>query len=158
MKVYLAGPITGLTHTESTDWRQEAMDYLIDFGIKGLSPLRGKEYLKGIGVIDDNYDESQNKLAAVMSSQRGIYWRDKFDCNRADALLINLLGAQKVSIGTVMEIAWAAANEIPAVLVIEKEGNIHEHCMIREACPYRVDNLEDALYIITSLLAPSLKA
>jgi hypothetical protein len=33
--------------------------------------------------------------------------RDRFDATRCDVLLVNLLGAERVSIGTMMEVAWA---------------------------------------------------
>jgi len=41
-KVYLAGPIKGLTYTGATDWRDEAKDALYDIGIAGYSPMRAK--------------------------------------------------------------------------------------------------------------------
>lgn len=152
MLVYLAGPITGLSYEGCIDWRQQAIDHLKHFGIQSLSPLRSKDYLLGETTVADSYDDK------VLSSQRGIYARDKFDCFRADAVLVNMLGAKRVSIGTVMEIAWAAGKGTPIVLVMEKEGNIHEHSMLREACPFRVDNLDQALFVVTALLAPSYKA
>ena len=156
MLVYLAGPITGLSYKGCTDWRQQAIDHLKQFGIQGLSPLRSKDYLLNKLTINDAYEDK------VLSSQRGIYARDKFDCFSADALLVNLLGAKTVSIGTVMEIAWAAGNGTPIVLVMEDwinaDHNIHEHAMIREACPFRVPTLDEALFVITALLAPSDKA
>lgn len=155
MLVYLAGPITGLSYQGCTDWRQKSIEHLGSFGIQGLSPLRGKEYLKHDTNISDNYDHSESTLIAAMSGQRGIYYRDKFDCERADIVLVNLLGAARVSIGTVMEIAWAAANNTPVVLVMETEGNVHEHSMLREASAFRVDNLDDALHIVTAILAPA---
>jgi nucleoside 2-deoxyribosyltransferase len=152
MLVYLAGPITGLSFEDCIDWRQKAIDHLKHFGIQGLSPLRSKDYLLGETTVADSYDDK------VLSSQRGIYARDRFDCHRSDAVLVNMLGAKRVSIGTVMEIAWAAQNNTPVVLIMEKEGNVHEHSMLREACPFRVDNLEDALFVVTALLAPTYKA
>lgn len=150
--VYLAGPITGLSYDGTTQWRQVAINYLDQFGIRGLSPMRSKDYLVGTTTIEDTYEGS------VMSSQRGIYARDKFDCHRADLVLVNMLGAKRVSIGTVMEIAWATANNTPIVLIMEKEGNIHEHGMLREACAFRVETLDDALYVTTTILAPSKRA
>lgn len=157
MLVYLAGPITGLSYDDCTDWRQTAIDHLKQFGIQGLSPLRGKEYLKHETSVSDNYDHSESALIAAMSGQRGIYFRDKFDCHRADIVLVNMLGAKRVSIGTVMEIAWAAGNNIPIVLIMENMGNVHEHSMLREACAFRVDNLNDALHVVTAILAPANK-
>ncbi len=151
MLVYLAGPITGLSYNGTTEWRQQAIDHLKDFSIRGLSPMRHKEYLIGESAISDSY-------ASCLSSQRGIYARDRFDCHRADLVLVNLLGATRVSIGTVMEIAWAAQNNTPIVLVMEDSDNIHEHSMLREACPFRVNNLQEGLDLTVAILAPSHKA
>ena len=41
--VYLAGPITGLTYDGATDWRHAVAADLNSVGIKGLSPMRGKD-------------------------------------------------------------------------------------------------------------------
>jgi nucleoside 2-deoxyribosyltransferase len=149
MLVYLAGPITGLSYGETTDWRQQAIDFLKDHGIQGLSPMRHKDYLLQETSIGDSYEQS------VMSSQRGIYARDYYDCHRCDGVLVNLLGAKRTSIGTVMEIAWAAQVDIPIILAMEDQENIHEHPIIREACPFRVNNFEDALHLTVSVIAPS---
>src|SRR5688572_5234242 len=124
--VYLAGPITGLSYGGCVEWRDYAIEELKKFNIKGLSPMRNKEYLKNEQNISHSYESS------VMSCSRGIFTRDRFDCLTCDLILVNLLGATKVSIGTVMEIAWADSRKTPIILVIEKENNIHEHAMIRE--------------------------
>lgn len=145
--VYLAGPITGLEYGECADWRQHVIETL-PRGIEGLSPMRAKSYLKDMGALGDTYDDWP------LSNQRGIYARDRFDCKRADAVLVNMLGAETVSIGTVMEIAWAAAYDNPVVLVMEDEGNIHEHAMLREACALRVNNLNEAVDVLGALLLP----
>lgn len=145
--VYLAGPITGVSYGNSTDWRQTVIDCLPE-GIYGLSPLRRKDYLKNETTLQHTYDWP-------LSTQRGIYARDRYDCTRADAILVNLLGAERVSIGTVMEIAWAADNNIPVILMMEKEGNVHDHPMIREACPFIVDDLKEAVTVLEALLLPS---
>lgn len=147
--VYLAGPITGLSYDGCTDWREKAINNLGDAGIDGLSPMRGKEYLKKYKTIGDSYE---NGVEAVLSGQRGIFARDRNDCTRADLVLVNMLGAKKVSIGTVMEIAWANAHNTPIVLVMEDQGNIHEHAMLREACPFRVTSLNDALDLVKIIL------
>ena len=145
--VYLAGPITGLDHSGCTEWRQYVIDNLPQ-GIEGYSPMRAKQYLNDAGVLDGSYEDFP------LSTQRGIYARDRFDCTRLDAVLVNLLGAKKVSIGTVMEIAWAADNNKPIVLVME-EGNIHQHPMVMEACPFVVDNIDEAIHVLGALLLPS---
>ncbi len=145
--IYLAGPISGLSYSESTNWRQYVIDTL-DPAIEGLSPLRKKEYLKGEESLGDQYSDWP------LSTQRGIYARDRFDCHRADVVLVNLLGTETVSIGTCMEIAWAAQNNTPVVLIMEP-GNIHDHSMIREACPFIVNDIDSALEVVHALLVPS---
>jgi hypothetical protein len=144
--VYLAGPITGCTFAGCTDWRKYAAKILIDVGITALDPMRAKDYLLQYTNMSDSYEDS------VLSCSRGIMTRDHWDCTRCGVLLVNLLGATKVSIGTCMEIAWAWDNGIPVVLVIEKTGNIHDHAMIREATGFRVETLDEALHIIMGLL------
>lgn len=146
-RVYLAGPISGLDYNGATEWRNYAKQYLKDNGnIEGYSPMRGKEFLKHITEFKvTGYDENP------ISNNRAIMTRDRFDATRADVLLVNFLGTSRISIGTVMEIAWADLSRIPIVMVMEK-GNIHEHGMILEAIGYRVDTLDEALDIICLML------
>lgn len=144
--VYLAGPISGLSFDGANDWRLDFINKLASHGIRGLSPLRSKDYLKKEDNLRDEYNEH------VLSCSRGIYTRDRYDSLNCDILFVNLLGATKVSIGTMMEIAWADSKKTPIVLAIEKEGNIHDHAMIREATGFRVDSLMSGLNVIRAIL------
>lgn len=148
--VYLAGPITGLDYAGATDWRFAAKAELAKAHIVAYSPMRGKEYLSA--VKEFTADGDAYKGLGVLSSNRGIITRDRWDATRCNLLLANLLGAKKVSIGTVMEIAWADAQRIPIVCVIEPEGNPHEHGMITEVIGYRVETLAAAIHIIKAIL------
>ena len=162
---YLAGPITGCSFDGCVDWREYAIKKLPS-EIVGLSPMRGKTYLEGVEKIADSYSydaktgydivkkTSFAHLSSVMSCARGITTRDFNDCRRADVIIVNLLGAEKVSIGTVMELAWAKAFNIPVVLVMEEKGNVHEHAMISECVGFRVSTLDDAIDVVTMLLLP----
>lgn len=156
--VYLAGPITGLSFDDCTDWREYACKRF-NPGIHGLSPMRGKEYLKALDVMPDCVAQQEEAaaqtdgIAAVLSSQRGIMARDYYDCTRADVVLANLLGAETVSIGTTMEIAWCHATSTPLVLVMEPEGNLHDHCMLREAAGWRTQTLEEGIHVVNAVLS-----
>jgi len=150
--VYLAGPITGQSYEGATNWRDEVTTAFKSHGIDCFSPLRTKSYLFEETSIGDCYDDY------VLSSQRGIFARDMFDCRSKDAIFINLLdaglqddGSPRVSIGTVMEIAWGVAFNKPMVLVMDKD-NIHDHAMIREACPFIVNTIEEGINIMRSIL------
>lgn len=143
-QVYLAGPIAGLSWTATKTWRAEARDELAKYGILGLDPLRGKEYLADMAEMPMEADYA-------LSTAHAITVRDRWDCTRSDAVLVNLIGADKVSIGTVMEIAWADSVRHPSIVAMEP-GNVHDHPMIREAAGIVVPTLEEALSIIVGLL------
>jgi len=108
--------------------------------------MRQKDYLRDAVSIEDSYPNT------VLSSQRGITTRDRWDATRCDALFVNLLGATRVSIGTVMEIAWSDAKRIPIVLVMEQEGNLHDHAMLREVVGFRVPTLDEGIDVIKAML------
>jgi nucleoside 2-deoxyribosyltransferase len=148
-RVYLAGPITGLQYDGAQDWRDRARDALSPFNIKAFSPLRAKEYLRSVGQL--TADCAGYGDLNALSSPRGIMTRDRFDATRADALLVNLIGAQRVSIGTCMEIAWADLKRTPVVVAMERAGNVHDHAMITEAIGFRVETLDGAVDLIKAI-------
>lgn len=152
--VYLAGPITGRSYLDATDWRKVATRELAEHGITGLSPLRGKEYLAGLEHLPHTADQP-------LSTQKGITTRDRWDCTRSDLVLVNFEdtdkrldtnGQERASIGTCMEIAWADAHRVPVVMVM-RDGNVHDHPMIREAVGFIVPTLEEALALVVGILA-----
>lgn len=152
--VYLAGPISGLNYDGATEWRDAVIAELRGCGIKGLSPMRAKEYLR------DRYDSSGGFSAtceeyghlSCLSGPRGIMTRDRYDATRCDVLLVNLLGAEKISVGTVMEIAWADLRRTPIVVAMEP-GNVHEHAMVNEAIGFRCGSLDEAVHVVKAILS-----
>lgn len=163
--VYMAGPISGCTYDESNGWREEIAAQLRRSSIKCLSPLRAKVYIRemvsgangGAFELDQatpaiDVNDMDASAMRVMSNSRGITTRDRMDCTNCSVLLVNFLGATRPSLGTAMEIAWADTHRIPIVMIIEDEGNIHDHAMIRECIGFRVNNLEDAVNVIEAIL------
>ena len=102
--VYLAGPITGLTYGETTNWRKVATKDFKPYGIDAYSPMRNKDYLDNGEVIAP---VQTRDLSKILSTNKAIVTRDYDDVSGCDVVLVNLLGAQKVTIGTVAEMAWA---------------------------------------------------
>lgn len=143
--VYLAGPISNKSYNESIEWRNYVASHLQP-EIDCFSPLRGAYYLKNEKNIASCYDEY------TLSTQEGIFTRGFYDCQKQDLIFVNLLGATKISIGTVMEIAWGKSFNKPIVLIMEKDKNPHDHPFIRAACPFRVETLEDGILITRSIL------
>ena len=140
MKVYLAGPITGLTHEDADDWRAKVSGVLEEYGVIPLSPLRAEKFLENYGVLETSYIG-----ATPMVTDRGMVTRDLWDVTRCDAVIVNLLGATRVSIGTMFELAWCLYLRKPTIVVMEAEGNPHEHSFVREAIDYRVTSIEEAI-------------
>ena len=149
--VYLAGAIAGLSGADATDWRREARYQLDARAIESLDPMRAKHELAEQPRISTNFNDYADRGAFFTS--RGIMARDFNDVKRCDALLVNLLGLEKPSLGTIMELAWAYALQKPAVIAIEKSGNPHDnHPMIHEAMPFRVETLDEAIDAVAVIL------
>lgn len=114
-KIYLAGPISGLSYKEATNWRDYVTPKLTDV-FHVLTPLRGKEYLR-----DETALAAQGYSKKPLSTAKAITNRDRNDVKNSAVVLMNLLGAKIVSIGTMIELAWADRFEVPVVLVMEPE-------------------------------------
>lgn len=145
-RVYLAGSVIGLSYKEFTGWREYAKLELAKYGIIGVSSMRFKEHLKDKGVIFDS-DNS------ILECDKGITVRARLDVKNSDLFLANLLGAKEVSKGTLIEYGWADAFGKPIVSVIEREGNVHEHPLVRELTGFRVENLDEGLEVVRKILS-----
>lgn len=150
--VYLAGGIANLTGAQVINWRLTAAQALYAYGIDSLDPMRAKRHRwTPDGKVSDNFHDYAN--AGIFFTSKGIMTRDFNDVKRCDALLVNLLGAEKPSLGTIMELAWAFSMQKPAVVAIEASGNPHDnHPMIFEAMPFRVTTLDEAIDAVAVIL------
>jgi nucleoside 2-deoxyribosyltransferase len=144
--VYLAGPIAGLDYDGATGWRDAAAKELADADIKALSPLRGQENLRSVGLIGTGGRDDH-----PLSTESAIFARDHNDVRNCDVVLMYLRGADRVSIGSMFEAAWAVELRKPLVLVIET-GNPHDHAFLRQAAAFVVDNLPDALEVVRHII------
>lgn len=167
--VYLAGPITGLNWNGATDWRASARQWLEARGILAFSPLRGKEYLAKEQDITGNPDVMR-AWGQPLSTPKGICARDSWDVRTSSVVLMNLLGATRVSIGTMVELGWASAWRVPVILAMEgapvvkgdnlniapeqTRENPHHHAMVDELADFTVPTLDEALHLVRSLLLP----
>lgn len=145
-KVYLSGPIAGLTFDEGEGWRATVTKQLAEFGIEGLSPLRGKEFLRG-----DKPIGTKTVHGHPLALDAGITTRDRFDTMRCDFMLVNLLGAAKVSIGTMIELGWADAARVPIVLAMSPIS-LHNHPIVRGVAGYITDDLDEAVDIVLTAI------
>jgi nucleoside 2-deoxyribosyltransferase len=142
-KIYLSGPITGLSYDEATGWRDYCLGSMV--AVDFLCPLRGKEYLREESNLRFDYSDH------CMSTSRAIVERDFNDVVRSDALIVNVLNMPTLSIGTVAEVCWAFALRKPIVLVAKDDSVFRKHPMLKEACAYQVETLDEALEIVSAL-------
>ncbi len=151
-KIYLAGPISGLTYKEATDWRKYAESWLSDV-FQVLDPLRGKEYLRNeTDLAANGYPDKP------LSTGKAIVGRDRNDVKTSAVVLMNMLGAKIVSTGTVLELGWADVYETPVVLVMEPTGNVHEHAMVRELAAFHTGDLNTGIDIARYVIGAKARA
>lgn len=162
-KIYLAGPITGLSYGEARHgWREEFSKIVEPHGhIECYSPMRAKNFL-----------EKSNKIAGTADSYGkdspfgqalGILGRDHNDVFTCDAMVANFLGAKMGSLGTAAEFGFAYAYRKPIIMVIEpaeldytKNTNPHHHVFLTSMAAYVVNDLETAADVVASLLTPGI--
>jgi nucleoside 2-deoxyribosyltransferase len=145
-KMYLAGPIAGLSYDGCTEWR-EYVTRELDGLVECLNPMRAKAYLEGHTEIDKEY-KGDHWFKSVMSSSRGIMKRDHWDCMRCDIILVNF-NSDRVSLGTCMEIAWGYTRMIPVIAVMD---HLHDHPMINEAITHLAPGLDEAIEVVRALV------
>lgn len=142
--VYLGGPIAGVRFGDCNNWRVYAKKELAKHNISGVSPTRFKE----IG-LDEIASDRGDK---ILTLPKGLTTRDRYDVQSTDISLFYLIGATRVSIGTMIEYGWADSARKPIITVIEREGNVHEHSFVRELSGFVVETLDEGLYVAKAIL------
>lgn len=146
--VYLAGPINGISYRDCTSWREYVANKLPPH-IQAVSPMRAKPELRRRRRMGGRYPAH-----LPLATDDGITTRDRFDVFRSDAILMNLLGAKIVTIGTMVELGWADALRKPVILVMERAGNVHDHPMVRHIAGFRAHTLEQGIELIVKIVSP----
>jgi nucleoside 2-deoxyribosyltransferase len=139
MKIYLAGPISGKSYDEVVSRYKEKITILSDFGYEVLSPMTGKSNLEGISSLT-----SSGYKDHPISNDHAIFERDKWMVTQADIVLVDLSNVtDQISIGSMMELAWASYLNKHTVLVINP-GGLHDHAFVHEATDVKFVSLSDA--------------
>lgn len=147
MKVYLAGPITGLSYEEVVESLHLAKEVLEGAGYEVLSPMTGKGHLRN--EIEFKAEGYGNPL----STNHAIFERDRWMVQICDVILADFTnGRTRVSIGTVTEIAWGALLGKHVVAVLPTEDNIHRHAFVLEAADVIFPSREEALQYLEKFI------
>lgn len=138
LAIYLAGPITGQTGEEVVSRYEEKIAILSDFGYTVYYPMLGKLDLRATTEFKSNgYDHP-------LANNHAIFKRDHWMVSQADVILADLSNSgDRVSIGTMMELAWASHLDKHIIVVLPK-GNIHEHAFVLEALDVRFYSIDAA--------------
>lgn len=129
MRVYLSGPISGLTVNQAQSWREYVTERLRARGCEVLNPMRGAEGQQP----PRKRLSSKSPDDAPELSDRAFVTRDRYDVLNCNVVFCNLTTAERVSIGSLFELAWAMAANKLTVIVMEKKGSLHSHAFVREA-------------------------
>lgn len=148
--VYLYGPITGLSYAGAQDWRTWMAEQLRPHGIEAITPLRFKDYLAKLDTLSGHGREYAD--LGVLSTPPAVLARDKFDVLRVDMLAGNFLDADRVSIGSMFEQAWAHQHHKPIAAAVGPDGHAHDHMFFNQTLDFRVGSLEALRDVVLAVL------
>lgn len=140
LTVYCAHPISGETWENVFKYYTNIKKILENWGFNVLHPMTGKTEIRT--EIGERFQPSNIK--SVVASNHAIFERDRWMVMQCDILYLDLTGAERVSIGCMMELAWAAILGKYVVVVMEKE-NMHQHAFVLEAADIIFENANMAL-------------
>lgn len=143
--VYLAGPIAGRTYDEANAWRSEATRWLANHGIRGISPLRC-EPLRGQRYGELGHEDPR------FGTGRAIASKNLMDVQMCDMTLAYLPQIYGVSLGTLMELAWAHAFRRPTILVTD-DISLSSHPVVQANASWLVETLQAGLEVAIGVLA-----
>lgn len=142
MKIYLAHPISGLSFEEIESYYTRTVEALDGYDV--FYPLIGKRYLRNEKTL------APSGYTNPVSTDNAIVGRDNWMVQMADIVLVDLSGSTTVSIGCVMELAWAKAYEKHVITVLP-QGNIHRHAFVLASSHIIFETTDEALAYLKML-------
>jgi nucleoside 2-deoxyribosyltransferase len=141
LKIYVAGPITGLTQKQVKENFLSIVNSLRKMGFKVFHPLMGKEQnFRGNYKMKPTYGPD----ADVLLSDHAITSRDHWMIEQSDIVFMNLQHAQKISIGCVSELDRANCLRKHTVLILDK-GNVHSHGFVFDNADVVFETVEQGI-------------
>jgi nucleoside 2-deoxyribosyltransferase len=150
MIVYLALPISGRSYDDVVKDIHDSKMILEDWGYTVFQPMTGKGYLR------PEIEFKSHGFDNPVSTNHAILERDKWMVINCDVILLDLSrGSERVSIGGVMELAWASLLDKHTVVVLPKENNIHNHAFVLEASDVVFETMDEAMDYLHKLATGS---
>lgn len=126
-RIYLGGPVAGLTWDEAIGWRRKFAAKLRRHGFEPLLPCEEERAARNMGPLPaaDN--------TAPGCSNEEVFYRDLHMLGASSAVIANLREAQRPSLGTMWEIGYAFAAGIPVIVTVQP-SSCHWHAFIEQSC------------------------
>jgi nucleoside 2-deoxyribosyltransferase len=144
LKIYYARPISGCSPQTVFDEYENAIR-LFD----GATVLTARACNVPLRFVRDKLPSGARFHPAT--SDHAIVKRDYWMVNQADLVYVDLLFAKKVSIGCMMELAWAHQLGKHTVVVLEKD-NIHDHAFVLETADMRFTSGGQAIKYVQNMI------
>lgn len=145
MKIYVSRPISGCSYEDVVGWYDKAHKEFESMGYKVLQPMTGKKALR------NEIKFKAHGYGTPSSTNHAIFERDKWMTEQCDVFITYLAEADIVSIGSMMELAWASLLGKHTIAVM-KDGNIHKHAFVLEAADIVLPTYEDAILYLSSFI------
>lgn len=150
-RVYLCGPIAGLTATDAKlGWRQ-IIASMLSPDIHAVSPMRAEPDTASGEKLSYR---PEAYASHPMLTADAITARDRFDVMRCDMVVANLTGG-KISMGSMIELGWADAYRKPVVAILTPE-DVHWHVMVQSIAAVIAPDLKTAATTVNKWLSEGL--
>jgi hypothetical protein len=143
--VYLAGAITDCDNGEANDWRRNLTHRLSTLNIAGISPLRC-EPLMGERYTLTNQDPRFGTARAIASKN----FLDVQTCDLTLCYMPKIINERRLSIGTIIELAWAHSMRKPTILVSDYDF-VTSHPVVQANASWILDSMDDAMDVIAGV-------
>lgn len=145
MKIYLVHPISGLSADDVFGYYERTAKDLTELGYDVLTPVYAKQHLR----CEKEFRATGYK--SECSTNHALFTRDRWMVKQADIIYANFLLAKGVSIGSMMELAWASDSDKHVVVSMQEE-NIHQHAFVLEAASVIYDEHDKAMAYLKNLV------
>ncbi len=144
LKIYYARPISGCSPQTVLDGYKNAAR-LFD----GATVLTAHTCNVPLRFVRDKFPSGARFHPGT--SDHAIVKRDYWMVNQADLVYVDLMGAERVSIGCMMELAWAHQLGKHTVVALEKD-NIHDHVFVLETADMRFTSEGQAIKYVQDMI------
>lgn len=148
MKIYVAHQISGLTFNEVVNYYLSMKHKLTEMGYEVLCPMTAKGFLR----TDKSEVFKPKDYKYPQATNHAIFERDKWMVSDCDVLYCDFTRSDRILIGCLFEIAWAALLGKHTVLVIP-DDNIHQHAFVLEAGDIVFSKTADAISYLEYLVS-----